>query len=87
MHHERRAGRGGPADVHVGDVDAGLAEQRADDADHARPVVVADHEHVGRRRHVGGVVVDHHDAGLAPAPDERAGQGVARRPAAVTRFT
>ena len=42
----------------------------------AGPVVVAHDEHVAGRRHVDGVVVDHHDARLAPQPDQRAGQRV-----------
>ena len=46
---------GDAADVHVGDVDAGVAEQRADRADHAGAVVVGDHEHVVGGRHVEGV--------------------------------
>ena len=53
------------ADVHVGDVDAGVAEQRPDRADHAGPVVVGDHQHVIRRRHVDAVAVDPHDPLLA----------------------
>ena len=69
----------GPADVHVGDVDAGVAEQRADDADHARPVVVLDHQHVLGRRDVERVLVDEHDAVLAAPAGERARQRVARR--------
>ena len=67
------------ADVHVGDVDAGIAEQRADDADDAGPVVVLDHQHVVGRRHVDAVVVDHHDALLAATPDQRARQRAGRR--------
>ena len=63
-------GGGRTAHVHVGDVDPGLAERRADDADHPWAVVVADHEHVGGRRHVRGVTVQRHDAGLAPPPTE-----------------
>ena len=31
---------------------AGVAEDDADDPDHPRPVVVAHHEHVRRRRHL-----------------------------------
>src|SRR5947209_8041222 len=41
-HHGGIAG-GGPADVHVGDVDAGLAHRRSDQADDAGAVVVAHH--------------------------------------------
>ena len=48
----------GPADVHVGDVHAGVAEQRADGADDAGAVVVGDHQHVVGRRHVERVPVD-----------------------------
>ena len=62
----------GPADVHVGDVHAGVAEQRADGADHARPVVVGDHQHVVGGRHVERVPVDEHDAVLAAPPGQRA---------------
>ena len=71
---------GGLPDVHVGDVDAGVAQDRADPADHAGAVVVAHDEHVVGRRHVDGVVVDRDDAGLAPQADERAGEGVAAAP-------
>ena len=70
-------GVGGTADVHVGDVDAGVAEQRADRADDAGPVVVLDHQHVVGRRHVERVLVDHHDALLAATADERARDRVA----------
>ena len=73
---DRRAGLLGPADVHVGDVHAGVAEERADGADHAGPVVVRDHQHVVGGRHVEGVVVDHHDALLAAASGQRAAQRV-----------
>ena len=52
----------------------------ADEADHPGPVVVAHEEHVAGRRQVDGVVVDHHDAGLAPQADERAGDGVVAAP-------
>ena len=41
------------------------ARALADPADHARPVVVAHHQHVGRRGQVDRVVVDHHHARLA----------------------
>ena len=75
-HHERGVAVGRPADVHVGDVDAGVAEDRADPADDAGAVVVAHDQHVAGRRHVDRVVVDRHDAGLAVEPDERAGDRV-----------
>src|SRR5207302_2115685 len=64
------------AQRHVGDVHAGVAHGRGDDAGHARAVGVAHYEHVPRRWDVDGVVVDHHDAGLALGPTQRAGNGV-----------
>ena len=63
-------------DVHVGDVHAGVAEDRADDADHPWAIVVADDEHVRSRRHVARVVVDEHDALLATAARQRPGDHV-----------
>ena len=44
------------------------------------PVVVADDEHVPAGGHVDGVVVDHHDARLAPQADQRAADGVVAAP-------
>jgi hypothetical protein len=69
-------GVGGTAHVHVGDVDAGVAEQGADGADHTGAVVVLHDEHVLGGRHVEVVVVDHHDALLAARPDQRARDAV-----------
>ena len=47
-HHQRLAALAVARDGHVRDVDAGLAEQRADAADHARDVVVAEEDHPRR---------------------------------------
>ncbi len=66
---------GDPAHVHVRDVHAGVAEQRADGADHTRTVVVLDDDHVVDRRDVERGVVDVDDALLAL----RARQGAADR--------
>ena len=77
----RRGGAGRRlAEVHVVDVEAGLAELAGDRGDHAGDVVVADDEHVVRRGEVDRVVVDHHDAGLGPQADERAADGVVAAP-------
>ena len=46
------------ADLHAGDVDAGLAEDAADGADHARPVLVAEERQVLGRLDVDVVAVD-----------------------------
>ena len=75
-HHERGLSRRRLAERHVGDVHARPTEDAADETDHSGPVVVADHEHVARRRHVDRVLVDHDDARLAPQARERAGDGV-----------
>ena len=53
---------GPAAEVQLVDVDAGVAEDRADHADHPGHVVVAHDEHVARRRQVDDVVVDGDDA-------------------------
>ena len=66
-----------PADVHVGDVHARVAEQRADNTDDAGAIVVLHHQHVVGGRHVEGVLVDGHDALLAAAAGERARHAVA----------
>ena len=56
-------------------------ERRPHDPDHARAVVVAHDEHVGRRRHLHHVVVDDDDArlGAQAGGDQRAGDGVRAR--------
>ena len=67
------------AEVEGGDVDAGLAEQRAEAADEARLVLVGDVEHVGRELGFDVDALDLDDARLAVGED-RAGD--ARAPAA-----
>ena len=66
-HHERALTLGGLADVHVVDVHAGVAEDRADLADHPGDIRVAHDEHVARRRHVHDVVVDARRSAARPA--------------------
>ena len=77
----------GAADVHVGDVHAGVAEQRADRADDAGAVVVGDHHHVVDGRHVERVPVDHHDALLAAPPVQRARDRVTAAARPMIRLT
>ena len=62
-----------------------FAEQRADDADHARAVVVAHDEQVIGDRDLGGVVVDQHDAAFAAPPGERRRQIECPPPRKVTQ--
>ena len=70
--------RDGPTAIDEMDTPA-VTEGGADHADHSRPVVVADHEHVLGRRDLDGVVVDHDDAGLGPWARQRARQRVLGR--------
>ena len=59
--HQRSAAPRGLTDGHVRDADPGVAESGADDADHARTVVVADDEQVRGEGQLDGVIVDHDD--------------------------
>src|SRR5262249_6301758 len=60
------------AQIKLRDVDVVVAQERADAADYARPVVVAHDEHVALRRGLQAVRIDRDDA-LFRAPEERAG--------------
>src|SRR5205823_8844334 len=71
--HERLAAAPRARDRHVGDVDAGLAEERADPADHAGHVVVAEEDHQRRELHL-ELEAERVDEPMAVLiPDDRAG--------------
>ncbi len=59
-HHQCRRARGRTAKGHVGDVHARSTQDRADNPNHSRSIVVANQQHVPTRRDVDSVVVDHH---------------------------
>ena len=89
--HQRGLAARAPADVHVGDVDAGVAEHRCrpDRSCPGRVVVVHD-EHVARGREVDGVLVDADDARRLLLAEQRAGDvrcGRRSRRARSMRFT
>ena len=78
-HHQRLAGLAIPRDGHVRDVHAGLAEERADPADHPGNVVVAEHDHAGRKLDL-DLEPEHRDEPLAVvAADGRAGDALLAR--------
>src|SRR3954453_12505231 len=56
--HQRLAATGGAADLGTGDVDTGLAERRADGADHAGAVGVDEEQQVARQVQVDVEPVD-----------------------------
>ena len=79
--HQRRATLAGGfregADIHMVDVDAGVAEHRADAADHAGAVDILAEQDVTMRGKVGAIAVDAHDAFFAPGDGARQGMRLA----------
>ena len=75
----RRARAVAAGEREVGDVDAGLAEDRADAADDAGHVAVAEEDDRPLRPELERKTVDLDDAGVAPDEERRVGAALGRR--------